>query len=225
MRQSTANVRDNGDTPEASIWKNLTAYPIVQNNEAWELSGRNAGTDNIVEVEWISGTFYWFTASISAPLLKTKAGRGQVESNFQCWSQWHAAWKDLSIKEAEKLKGLTSLRGSPCDIWSSISFCSSLRAPIDCWFLAKSESSLSPASLKYLEKYSLLRLLAGNSSWKRVKRPERNWIQPDGIGYQKPCMHCFSDDGMSQQFTTSNIKFFFFKHPIEDCKGSLWIFS
>lgn len=60
---------------------------------------------------------------------------------------------------------LTSLRGSPREICSWSSFCSSFRAPIDCWFLAKSESSLSPASVKYLEKCSQLRLLAGNSSW------------------------------------------------------------
>lgn len=67
-----------------------------------------------------------------------------------------------------KVKGvtrLTSLRGSPREICSWSSFCSSFRAPIDCWFLAKSESSFSPASVKYLEKCSQLRLLAGNSSW------------------------------------------------------------
>lgn len=68
-------------------------------------------------------------------------------------------------KEVKWVTRLTSLRGSPREIWSWSSFCSSFRAPIDCWFLAKSESSLSPASVKYLEKCSQLRLLAGNSSW------------------------------------------------------------
>lgn len=74
--------------------------------------------------------------------------------------------KNPVSEKAGKLSGLTSLRESPRDIWSSISFCSSLRAPIDCWFLAKSESSFSPASSKYLVKCSLLRLFAGNNSWK-----------------------------------------------------------
>lgn len=35
---------------------------------------------------------------------------------------------------------------------------------MDCWFRAKSDSSFSPASVKYLEKCSQLRLLAGKSS-------------------------------------------------------------
>lgn len=71
--------------------------------------------------------------------------------------------KDDSVctKATERL---TSLRGSPRDICSWSSFCSSLRAPMDCWFLAKSDSSLSPASVKYFEKCSQLRLLGGNSS-------------------------------------------------------------
>ena len=61
--------------------------------------------------------------------------------------------------------GRTSLWGSPRAICSWSSFCSSLRAPIDSWLRAKSASSLRPASVKYLEKCSALRLLAGNSSW------------------------------------------------------------
>lgn len=64
------------------------------------------------------------------------------------------------------VKRLTSLRGSPHDICCCSSFCSSFRAPTDCWFLTKSESSLSPASVKYLATCSQLRLFAGNNSWK-----------------------------------------------------------
>lgn len=60
----------------------------------------------------------------------------------------------------------TSLNGSPRDICSCSSFCSSFRAPMDCWFRTYSESSFSPASVKYLEKCSTLCLLAGKSSWK-----------------------------------------------------------
>lgn len=59
---------------------------------------------------------------------------------------------------------LTSLSVSPRAICSCSSFCSSLRAPMDCWLRAKSESSFRPASVKYLEKCSQLRLLAGKSS-------------------------------------------------------------
>lgn len=62
---------------------------------------------------------------------------------------------------------LTSLNGSPRDICSWSSFCSSFRAPIVCWFRTYSESSFSPASVKYLEKCSTLCLLAGKSSWKQ----------------------------------------------------------
>lgn len=62
---------------------------------------------------------------------------------------------------------LTSLKGSPRDICSWSSFCSSFRAPIVCWFRTYSESSFSPASVKYLEKCSTLCLLAGKSSWKQ----------------------------------------------------------
>lgn len=62
------------------------------------------------------------------------------------------------------LSSLTSFWGSPRDICSWSSFCSSLRAPMDCWLRAKSDSSFSPASVKYLEKCSQLRLLAGKSS-------------------------------------------------------------
>lgn len=78
------------------------------------------------------------------------------------------ACKREQCDSQRKVKGvtrLTSLSGSPREICSWSSFCSSFRAPIDCWFLAKSESSFSPASVKYLEKCSQLRLLAGNSSW------------------------------------------------------------
>lgn len=60
---------------------------------------------------------------------------------------------------------LTSFCGSPRAICSWSSFCSSLRAPMDCWLRAKSDSSFSPASVKYLEKCSQLRLLAGKSSY------------------------------------------------------------
>lgn len=69
---------------------------------------------------------------------------------------------------------LTSLRVSPRAICSCSSFCSSLRAPMDCWLRAKSESSFSPASVKYLEKCSQLRLLAGKSSCLK----QNKWI-PD----------------------------------------------
>lgn len=86
----------------------------------------------------------------------------------------------VNVKGAEQLTWLTSLRGSPRDICSWSSFCSSLRAPMDCWFLAKSESSLSPASVKYFEKCSQLRLLAGNSSWEsRQSNTEAHPVRPD----------------------------------------------
>lgn len=76
----------------------------------------------------------------------------------------------------EKVRRLTSLRGSPCDICCCSSLCSSFRAPIDCWFLTKSESSLSPASVKYLAKCSQLRLFAGNNSWKKAYR-STPWVE------------------------------------------------
>lgn len=75
--------------------------------------------------------------------------------------------KDPQENVKEYVKRLTSLRGSPHDICCCSSFCSSFRAPIDCWFLTKSESSLIPASVKYLAKCSQLRLFAGNNSWKK----------------------------------------------------------
>lgn len=78
--------------------------------------------------------------------------------------------RDPQINVKENVKKLTSLRGSPHDICCCSSFCSSFRAPIDCWFLTKSESSLSPASVKYLAKCSQLRLFAGNNSWKNAHR-------------------------------------------------------
>lgn len=78
--------------------------------------------------------------------------------------------KDSQINVKDNVKRLTSLRGSPHDICCCSSFCSSFRAPIDCWFLTKSESSFSPASVKYLAKCSQLRLFAGNNSWKNAHR-------------------------------------------------------
>lgn len=39
---------------------------------------------------------------------------------------------------------------------------------MDCWLRAKSDSSFRPASVKYFEKCSQLRLLAGKSSWEDI---------------------------------------------------------
>lgn len=114
--------------------------------------------------------------------------RCQSSSAQRCWSsssphariQSSTAWMSVSTQEiptphrpllhwkkSAQIKcneSLTSLRVSPRAICSCSSFCSSLRAPMDCWLRAKSESSFSPASVKYLEKCSQLRLLAGKSS-------------------------------------------------------------
>lgn len=96
--------------------------------------------------------------------------------------------KDPHVNVQEIAKRLTSLRGSPCDICCCSSFCSSFRAPIDCWFLTKSESSLSPASVKYLAKCSQLRLFAGNNSWKKHREaaPEWNPLSSGGFVHSFP---------------------------------------
>lgn len=100
---------------------------------------------------------------------------------------------------------LTSLKESPRDICSCSSFCSSFRAPMDCWFRAKSDSSFSPASVKYFEKCSQLRLLAGKSSYEKRKscaklhpdtrpltsegRGSRNWSKERNSTHHQPVVH------------------------------------
>lgn len=87
----------------------------------------------------------------------------------------------------------TSFWGSPRAIISWSSFCSSLRAPMDCWLRAKSDSSFSPASVKYFEKCSQLRLLAGKSSCLGKKTCPTNPRSCDSSrsddAYHQPVVH------------------------------------